>query len=172
MRRRPRANRRFREATRRLSPSNFTVSRVVGLSSYPHRDRCARSVTAPTLTIEFHSVSSGLVVELSTPESTHAFDRRADVHHRNSQRIEWFAGGAIHTRIGAVVRSLCRRSPSSFTVFRVVWSSIYPHPVRPACSIAAPMLTNEFHRISSGRWVDRSTPGSACSFARCADTHR
>lgn len=43
---------------------------------------------------------------------------------------------AIHSRIGAAVRSICRRSPSECTAFRVVMGGFYPQPNRPPHSLA------------------------------------
>lgn len=172
MRRRPRANRRFREATRRLSPSNFTVSRVVWLSSCPHPNRRTRSIDALTFTIEIHSVSSGSRVERSTPESAQSFDHCVDAHRRVSQCFAWFGRRSIHTRFGLLVRSPRRCSPMNFTESRVVGGSIGPRPDRPARSLAAPTLTVDFHSVLSGLGVDPRTPESPRSFDRRAGARR
>ncbi len=52
---------------------------------------------------------------------------------------------AIHSRIGAAVRSICRRSPSECTAFRVVMGGFCPQPNRPphplACRCSPSELT-------------------------------
>lgn len=94
--------------------------------------------TAPTLTVRFHSVASGCVGELSTSISRSPLT--LEVHSVSSDRGK---GHSFPNR--PAVRSICRRSPSECTAFRVVMGGFCPQPNRPphplACRCSPSRLT-------------------------------
>ncbi|EDT42680.1 hypothetical protein BamMEX5DRAFT_1563 [Burkholderia ambifaria MEX-5] len=117
------------------------------------------------LTIEFHSVSTGLGLGLSTRESAPSFDvvplLTVGIH------SVWSCRGSrdLHpNRRGPLI--VCRHSPSKFTAFGVVVERAIH--TRIGTLVRARAVTH--HRNSQcfeSSWGGLSTPESAPSFERC-----